>query len=146
MRFLIFELLLCASVGLACEYNGASRFDSENEATFGQLCVEAGRREEGDPIYILPNDGVNECSSAAISGHFHATQQSSQRFFLYGDLEQDYCVSIQRESGYITISHERGAVYRDGDTFTWCVTQLHDRESMTVRSLAARSDFSLILP
>lgn len=113
------------------------------------LCVvgseEASSAELGK-IFLQPRDSKNPCEESADLS-FVITRDEPKVVVLEGKSYTEYCIGVKRLSGYITISHPRGIVTRDGDFFTWCVAkQPKYPDYMIVRSLTARAEFELLVP
>lgn len=144
--FIFFAILLQVS----CSPEGGYELqDGETEQPFppNALCIEAGRRQQGDPVTLLPENGRNECIEAEGPFIYHLRGNETKIFRIYGIPHAEYCVGVKRTYGYITISREHGSLAREGDSFTWCIVpQAEERESITVRPLTARASFELLLP
>lgn len=110
------------------------------------LCVEADDDEPNYVALVSPACG-GQCGGGEDVRYFSVEKDAPISFALYGAAGIQYCVEVNRDYGYITISHERGKVEREGNLFTWCITPTgEDPEYMTVRSFTASAGFELTVP
>lgn len=113
--------------------------------------------DKGEEVLTIP-EIEQYCARFSEDVYFEATESDPQEFLLYG--EGDYCALLQRQSGYLTLSHEEGEVRRDGDQWSWCITMPQEVNGATgaratsremspsrlvVRSLSPRAWFSVRL-
>ena len=109
------------------------------------LCVEVNS-EEPDKVTLKSPACGGQCSGGSAQA-FDVSKGVPIYFLLYGASGIEYCVEVERTSGYVTISHDRGVVTREGDIFTWCITpSTEDSEFMMVRSFTASAGFNLTVP
>lgn len=130
------------------EYSESSKLDEveEPEPPTDHLCID----EElllGSDIVLLDADLHPWCEPLGQELDVTVRKEWPQRVVLYGELHIEYCIEVQRESGYITISHERGVVQRNGDLFTWCITtHTGEPEEMTLMAFTPEAKCQLWVP
>lgn len=161
---MVFGAALALALGTNCgseepfpafpQASGTYVTDSEETAddamAANSLCVvgsEEASSIEQAKIFLRPRDSKNPCEENAIDLSFIISRDEPKVVVLEGTSHEEYCIGVKRLSGYITISHPRGTVTRDGDFFTWCVAkQPKYPDHMIVRSLTARAEFELLVP
>lgn len=125
---------------------------AEADRPADELCVEAAPEFAGKEVIFAAPDSNGTCeengmeaASAAGAFFFAISEDSPQQVTLYGRPSVEYCLLIERKSGYVTISHPNGEVRREGNRFTWCVVPVSQpqAETMLIRSLTARAEVEL---
>ncbi|MBP9718248.1 hypothetical protein KBD59_03050 [Candidatus Gracilibacteria bacterium] len=128
MRYLTFFVVLQCAV-CACSDSGVHQSRIEAEVQEGNspvlenfLCIDFS--DAADELQFSPrlDPSHGPCDDQFLQEEVVVHQQAPFSLELYGQSGLEYCIEVLRTSGYITISHERGVVHRDGDYFTWCVT------------------------
>ena len=119
-------------------------YESE-EVSPDALCVDSSQSARGKVVLEASRSGhpcveTNRFSATLLNG-------DSVDVVLYGDAGVEYCIEVERKSGFLEICASSGSVMRQRDIFTWCVTaQGEGSEDMRVRSLTASGSFELIVP
>gem|GEM_PF-3995131 len=128
--------------------DGSSLAQPHGNEALDTLCFEHGSDRNKEVIFVAP--GMDEtCEASGMEETleplaFTIFEKVPQSVLLYGRPNVQYCFGVLRLSGYLTISHPHGDVYREGDQFRWCVVPVTDLpEYMIVRSLTPSASFEL---
>lgn len=116
----------------------------------GFLCLMRNLHEENDVVFssaVVDRVPDDECVREGPLTMFGLNRDEEYTFWLHGISGISYCITVQRDAGFLEIFAETGTVTweRRGTHFQWCTQGSAHPTSLMIRSKTARSIFQLLL-